>query len=63
MYTLTDEDGTELITEAIEAGYRHIDTARLQSHLPALTAASSTGSLRTQFSAIPSAWAGTSSRQ
>jgi 2,5-diketo-D-gluconate reductase B len=28
-YTLTGEDGTKLITAAIEAGYRHIDTARL----------------------------------
>lgn len=28
-YTLTGTDGTELITAAIEAGCRHIDTARL----------------------------------
>ena len=28
-YTLTGTDGTELITAAIEAGYRHVDTARL----------------------------------
>lgn len=28
-YTLTGTEGTELITAAIDAGYRHIDTARL----------------------------------
>ena len=28
-YTLTGTDGTELVTAAIEAGYRHVDTARL----------------------------------
>ena len=28
-YTLTGMGGTELITAAIEAGYRHVDTARL----------------------------------
>lgn len=28
-YSLTGEEGTELIRDALEAGYRHVDTARL----------------------------------
>lgn len=28
-YTLTDDEGTAIIRDAVEAGYRHVDTARL----------------------------------